>query len=225
MTTWHVAANSELPGGWRLLRIDLAEAASRVIPGHWLELDIGSEIVAAPVMDASIREGWAACLLRAEPEAPAARLRRGEALTACLRGTPAEPPASDPPSVIIGEGNGIGPALFLASRGRPDDLRPVVFLGTANAFPFQHRPSQFVVPGLPPHTIATAPVLEGQGLPGRLAHPTGLPGCFEGTAAELFHYWCDTTKQRPERVYGFGPASLGEGLTRHAVKPAFSEIP
>lgn len=179
MSTWRVADNTALPGGWRLLRVEHSALERNPEPGMWLETELpGRGVVTVPLMDASHRESWVAGLLPCDPDDAVTRLQRGEELEAQLCGEAIDRQRNESPAVIMGQGLGIGPALFLARLGVPG-RHPLVFLETDSAFPFRHRPSQYMIPGLPPHAIATAPMLEAAGIPGRLAHPAGLPGCFE----------------------------------------------
>ncbi len=92
-------------------------------------------------------------------------------------------------TLILGEGVGLGPAVAAAERLRCAERPPLVLLGCEDPWPFRPRPSAILVPGLPPHCIACMPLLEDWGIASRLASPAGLPGCFEGTVAELAEIW------------------------------------
>ena len=224
MTAWRLADNTALPGGWRLLRLEHPEYPAGMGPGHRLALSAAGRPYTAPVMDTSPKENWVACLLPAEPDEPVARLRRGAELDATPSGEAVSLPGADQPVVVIGQGLGIGPALFLARLVGAGRTPPLVLLETDTAFPFRHRPSQFVVPGLPPDAIATAPMLETAGIPARLAHAAGLPGCFEGTVVELFECWRKATSPDDQTVYAFGPDALADALRSLAPDLRFSEI-
>lgn len=116
--------------------------------------------------------------------------------------------------LLIGEGAGIGAALFIAERVRelatppprssaphaapltepelapPAPWRPLVLLGsTGLPFPFRPRPSVIVVPGIPTGVIACMPLLEEWGIASRLASTLDLPGCFEGPVIALADSW------------------------------------
>ena len=114
--------------------------------------------------------------------------------------------ANRPRRLLIGEGAGIGPTLFLAEqvRAAPDAsadaalaasagtitaLRPLVLLGSDTPFPFRPRPSVIVVPGIPTGVIACMPLLEEWGIASRLASTADLPGCFEGSVTDLAAAW------------------------------------
>lgn len=91
--------------------------------------------------------------------------------------------------------------IFLADTLRRDPrFRPFVVLGSEVPFPFQMRPSQHLVPGVPPQAIASMPLLDDWGIPSRLSSLQGLPGCFEGYVTDLARKWLD----------GLGDATLAE---------------
>jgi dihydroorotate dehydrogenase electron transfer subunit len=121
---------------------------------------------------------------------------------------------SRPRPLLIGEGAGIGPTLFIAERVRevaappprssapqadartvyelalPVPWRLLVLLGsTGLPFPFRPRPSVIVVPGIPTGVIACMPLLEEWGIASRLASTLDLPGCFEGPVITLADSW------------------------------------
>ena len=91
--------------------------------------------------------------------------------------------------LLIGEGAGIGPTLFLAEQMRGKDGTPLVLLGSSTPFPFRPRPSVIVVPGIPTGVIACMPLLEEWGIASRLASTADLPGCFEGSVTDLAAAW------------------------------------
>ncbi len=92
-------------------------------------------------------------------------------------------------TLVIGEGAGIGPAIYFAERNRATLTRPLVLLGSDTPFPFRPRPSVIVVPGIPIGVIACMPLLEEWGIASRLASTLDLPGCFAGTATALADIW------------------------------------
>jgi dihydroorotate dehydrogenase electron transfer subunit len=126
---------------------------------------------------------------------------------------------SRPRRLLIGEGAGIGPTLFLAEQMREwldalaapsaDAARtapsadaasacpsaptatwaPLVLLGSDTPFPFRPRPSVIVVPGIPTGVIACMPLLEEWGIASRLASTADFPGCFDGSVTDLADAW------------------------------------
>ncbi len=112
--------------------------------------------------------------------------------------------------LLIGGGVGIPPMVFLASTmaARPGPYQPLVLMGSEVPFPFQVRPSQLLLPGLPPEAIATMPLLEAWDIPCRLSSLQGYPGCFEGYVTDLARPWLDSLS--PEQratveVFACGP--------------------
>ena len=94
--------------------------------------------------------------------------------------------------LLIGGGVGIPPIVFLAETLRADrHFRPFAIFGSEVPFPFHARPSQHLVPGLPPEVIAAMPLLDDWGIPSRLTSFLGLPGCFGGYATDLARIWLE----------------------------------
>ena len=132
-----------------------------------------------------------------------------------------------PRVLLIGEGAGIGPTLFVAEqvRGSGTPWRPLVLLGsTGLPFPFRPRPSVIVVPGIPTGVIACMPLLEEWGVASRLASTLDLPGCFEGPVTALADAWLSslTSSELTEvEIFPNGPASTvqeaAELAARHGV--------
>ena len=101
---------------------------------------------------------------------------------------------SHPRPLLLGEGAGIGAALFIAEQlyklALPAPWRPLVLLGSIGLpFPFRPRPSVIVVPGIPTSIIACMPLLEEWGVASRLASTLDSPGCFEGSVIALTDRW------------------------------------
>ena len=128
--------------------------------------------------------------------------------------------ANRPRRLLIGEGAGIGPTLFLAEQMRAKDglaatgpWKPLVLLGSDIPFPFRPRPSVIVVPGIPTGVIACMPLLEEWGVASRLASTADLPGCFEGTVTELADAWLSSlspTDLTEVEICSCGPTPLLE---------------
>ena len=145
---------------------------------------------------------------------------------------------SRPRLLLIGEGAGIGPTLFVAERVRElvkpashaDALvspagvpwRPLVLLGsTGLPFPFRPRPSVIVVPGIPTGVIACMPLLEEWGVASRLASTLDLPGCFEGPVTALADAWLSTltsSELTEVEIFPNGPASTVQEATELAIR-------
>ena len=78
-----------------------------------------------------------------------------------------------PRALLVGGGVGIPPMVFLAEWMRATQPRqpwqPLVLMGSEIPFPFRARPSTILVPGMPAGSIACMPLLDGWGVPSRLA--------------------------------------------------------
>jgi len=112
-----------------------------------------------------------------------------------------------PRPLLIGGGVGIPPMIFLAYTLRSDRrFQPFATLGFE--VPFQLRPSQYSVPGLPLPVIAAMPLLDDWGIPSRLASLLDLPGCFRGYVTELARSWLeglDAPARAEVEVFACGP--------------------
>lgn len=191
-----------LPGGHTMLRLQspaLAESAYCgsyfSIAGQWW-----------PTLRVDTDQGWIE--LYCHDHAPT--LHHGEIIS--LPGPHGEPLVPDParPRVLLlGEGPGIGVMVHLADQlRRTGGYLPLVLLATANDFPFQPRPSRFIVPGVPAEMIAAMPLLEDWGIASRLCCPEWLPGCHEGTLVELTEDWLVSARQIRDRTMLLASVSL-----------------
>jgi dihydroorotate dehydrogenase electron transfer subunit len=119
-----------------------------------------------------------------------------------------------PRTVLIGGGVGIPPMVFLAETliaGTQDAWRPLVFMGSEIPFPFHARPSTILVPGVPAHVIASMPLLDGWGVPSRLASGSDFPGCFRGFVTQLAATWLaslDGPARAEVEIFACGPTPM-----------------
>jgi dihydroorotate dehydrogenase electron transfer subunit len=121
-----------------------------------------------------------------------------------------------PRTLLIGGGVGIPPMIFLADALRYDRrFRPFAILGSEIPFPFQARPSQHLVSGLPQEVIACMPLLDDWGIPSRLASLQGYPGCFDGYVTDLARRWLDSldpAARAEVEVFACGPHPMLEAV-------------
>lgn len=175
------------------------------------------------IMRADPDEGWLEFLYKIVGEGTRrlAAARPGERLSLLAPiGQPFTEIAGRNRLVLLGGGVGLPPILFLAEhlRRRPD-LTLFTAMGSEIPFPFQPRPSQDMIPGMPAGAIAAMPLLEDWGVPNRLASLAGLPGCFEGFVTELGEAYLDNLD--PEELgrvalYACGPEPMLEAVARLA---------
>lgn len=160
--------------------------------------------------------GWVDFLYKAVGEGTRllARRKTGETLS-CLAPIGVPFAVNERRPLLIGGGVGMPPMVFLADRLRRTDTPPLVILGSEAPFPFQARPSQILVQGMPDGVIAAMPLLEDWGIASRLASLHDYPGCFNGYVTGLARHWLDTLdgQQRSEvGIYGCGPHPMLEAL-------------
>lgn len=93
--------------------------------------------------------------------------------------------------LIVSHDDGLFAALSWLFRHRkqvpPDSLRLLaVFSGR---LPFRPQPSRYLTPMLPAHVTAALPLLDDWQIVSRIAHPDGLPGCFDAEPDALIAAW------------------------------------
>jgi dihydroorotate dehydrogenase electron transfer subunit len=120
-----------------------------------------------------------------------------------------------PRALLIAGETGIGAVTALAEHLRAGKAawKPLVLLESESPFPFNTRPSTFIVPGMPPGTIACMPLIEAWGVPSRLASKSDFPGCFDGSVIELADLWLKSVGLREiaeVEIFCFGPTALVE---------------
>lgn len=183
-------ANTAMSGSSRLLQVAYG-AAELVAPGQWFRLQLPGQGLQLAVLDASKREGW---LAFQGPGEVAGHARGTYVELSAPQGEPIHRPAGERRLVLIADEAGLPAILFAASRGWPIHLALIGL--TATEPPLRLRPSRFLLPGFGPGAIAGIAVLEDAGIPSRIAHPHPLPGCQEGTLAQLVTGWLDAQSAR-----------------------------
>ncbi|HSN71545.1 MAG TPA: dihydroorotate dehydrogenase electron transfer subunit [Steroidobacteraceae bacterium] len=124
------------------------------------------------------------------------------------------PDPERPRCLLIGGGVGIPPMVFLAEHLRDDPqqrFKPLVLMGSEIPFPFQARPSTILVPGIGEGVIACMPLLDGWGVPSRLASLAGFAGCFEGYVTALAEAWLarlDDSARAEVTLFACGPTPM-----------------
>ena len=125
--------------------------------------------------------------------------------------------------LLLGGGVGIPPMVFLAEHihKSASNIRPFVIMGSEIPFPFQPRPSQMMLNGLPAGAIAAMPLLEDLGVPSRLTSLQGYPGCFSGYVTDLARIWLDALapeQRQAVEIFACGPTVMLEATSRLAQK-------
>ncbi len=225
-----VLAQQSFPGDQFVIRIEAPKCAARALPGSFAHLTVEDDIpMRRPlsIMRADPREGWIDILYKIVGPGLSALSRRrvGDQLSVLGpigRGFELNPERSRP--LLIGGGVGIPPMVFLAealASDRRAAWKPLVLMGSEIPFPFQARPSTILVPGVPDGVIAAMPLLDGWGIPSRLASRNGFPGCFEGFVTELAAAWLSTLDERSLReveIFSCGPTPMLEATAKLAAR-------
>jgi dihydroorotate dehydrogenase electron transfer subunit len=132
------------------------------------------------------------------------------------------PSPQRPKTLMIGGGVGIPPMVFLAEslKERNDAAwQPLVLMGSEIPFPFHTRPSTILLPGMPDGVIACMPLLDGWGVPSRLASLAGFAGCFEGYVTDLAAAWLsslDPTALAEVEIFACGPTPMLQATAKVA---------
>ena len=124
-------------------------------------------------------------------------------------------------AVLIGGGVGIPPMVFLAESMSATTAPPIAFFGSEIPFPFRVRPSTMLVPGMPDGVIACMPLLDGWGVPSRLASFAQYPGCFEGYVTDLAAHYLqglDPATLAETEIFACGPTVMLKAVARLAAR-------
>ncbi len=123
--------------------------------------------------------------------------------------------------LLIGGGVGIPPMLFLAEHLKTikQDLDPFVIMGSEIPFPFKPKPSQILMPTMPPAVTAAMPLLDDWGIPSRLTSHQDYAGCFNGYVTDLARYWLDqlgAQQHREVEIFCCGPTPMLKAVAQLA---------
>jgi dihydroorotate dehydrogenase electron transfer subunit len=224
-----ILAHESWPGEQFVLRVTAPKTAQCALPGSFVHLTCDPDVpmrrpLSIQRVDAS--EGWIEMLYKVVGPGLQAlsRRRAGDDISVLGPiGQPFRPDPSRPRALLVGGGVGIPPMVFLAewmsAQGGP--WNPLVFMGSEIPFPFKARPSTILVPGIPAGTIAAMPLLDGWGIPSRLASKAGFPGCFDGFVTQLADEWLaslDMVARREVEVFSCGPTPMLEAMAKVAAK-------
>ncbi len=210
-----VLAQEAHPGEQYLMRLWAPECAQFARPGQFVHLRCDPALpLRRPIsiLRVNARESWIEILYKAVGEGTRllAQKRPGDVISSIGPiGNPFQVHAERPRPLLIGGGVGMPPMIFLADALRREPaFKPLVILGSEVPFPFQARPSQFLVPSLPADVIAAMPLLDDWGIPSRLASLQGYAGCFQGFVTDLARSWLgvlDTSALAEVEVFACGP--------------------
>jgi len=194
----NILLHESYPGDQYVLRVQAPKCAAHAVPGSFAHIQCGPELpMRRPlsIMRAHANAGWVEFLYKDVGIGTHELSRRSAGEVISLIGpigTGFTPDPERPRTLLLGGGVGIPPMVFLADRLRKDShWQPMVLMGSEVPFPFNAQPSRFIVPGMPEGIIATMPLLEDWGVPGRLASQQDYPGCYQGYITDLARLWLD----------------------------------
>ena len=222
LETAQILSHQPHAGEQYVLRVQAPECAVDAKPGQFAHLACDPLLpMRRPlsIMRVDPQQGWVDFLYKMVGQGTALLTQRKAGETISLLGPIGQPFKADPSrprTLLLGGGVGMPPMVFLAERLQQDRVyQPLVLLASEVPFPFNQRPSQIMIPGIPEGAIGTMPLLEDWGIPTRLASLQGYPGCFEGYITELARYWLDTLdeQQRSEvEIFACGPHPMLEAV-------------
>lgn len=217
-----VLSHRAYPAAQYVLRLRAPQCAAAAQPGSFVHLRCDPQLpMRRPlsIMRASAHEGWIDLLYKAVGYGTSLLARRAVGETLSVMGPIGKPfvtSAQRPRPLLLGGGVGIPPMVFLAEHlQRLGGYTPLVLMGSEVPFPFQTRPSQIVVPGMPDAVIGAMPLLDDWGVPSRLASQKDFPGCHQGYVTDLARLWLDTLDDgaRAEvEVFACGPHPMLEAV-------------
>jgi len=200
-----VLAHTAHPGEQFVIRVSAPQCAGTAQPGQFAHIQCDPQLpMRRPIsiMRCSPDEGWVDFLYKRVGDGTTLLAARKAGETISILGPVGQPfRVTRPRPLLIGGGVGMPPMIFLADAIRREKgFEPFVVLGSEVPFPFDPRPSQMLVPGMPDGVIATMPLLDDWGVACRLASLQGFAGCHEGYVTDVARLW----------LKALGPDALGE---------------
>jgi len=221
-------SQQEYPGQQFVIRLRAPKCAAAATPGSFAHLTVDPQIpmrrpLSIQRVDASA--GWVEILYKIVGPGLEALSRRPVGATISVMGPIGNgfrPSPQRPRALLVGGGVGIPPMVFLAESlaNRTDaEWKPLVLMGSEIPFPFQARPSTILLPGVPDGVIACMPLLDGWGVPSRLATLAGFPGCFDGYVTDLAAAWLSSLDEQAlaeVEMFACGPTPMLQATARVA---------
>lgn len=218
-----IISHERFPGDQYVMRVQAPGCAARTLPGQFAHITVDPQRpMRRPIsiMRASADEGWVDFLYKTVGDGTALMAQRKPGDIVSVMGPIGVPftiEARRP--LLIGGGVGMPPMICIAESLRGSDAQPFVILGSEVPFPFQSRPSQYMLPGVPDGVIAAMPLLEDWGIPSRLASLQGYPGCHQGYVTDLARHWLDALDEAERAdvtLYACGPHPMLEAVVNLA---------
>ncbi|MBL8224619.1 MAG: dihydroorotate dehydrogenase electron transfer subunit [Chromatiales bacterium] len=225
--TGEVLDQASWPGEQYVLRLRAPEVAARARAGQFVHVQCATHIpMRRPLslLGASAGEGWIDVLYKVHGTglAALALARPGDQIAVLGPiGQGFRPDAARPQAVLIGGGVGIPPLVFLARqlRAAGGATVPVGFFGSELPFPFALSDPALPLPGVPGDATASLAVVDGLGVPARLASRAGLAGCHDGFVTDLARHWLASlppSRRDAVTIYACGPEPMLRATQRLA---------
>jgi dihydroorotate dehydrogenase electron transfer subunit len=221
-------AQHEFPGRQFVIRLRAPKCAAAATPGSFAHLTCDPLLpMRRPlsIMRADPAAGWIEILYKIVGPGLEALSKQPLGATLSVMGPIGQGfklSPQRPQKLLIGGGVGIPPMVFLAEslKERNDAAwQPLVLMGSEIPFPFHTRPSTILLPGVPDGVIACMPLLDGWGVPSRLASLAGFAGCFDGYVTDLAAVWLsslDATALAEVEMFACGPTPMLQATARVA---------
>jgi dihydroorotate dehydrogenase electron transfer subunit len=221
-------AQHDFPGRQFVIRLRAPKCAAAATPGSFAHLTCDPLLpMRRPlsIMRADPAAGWIEILYKIVGPGLEALSKQPLGATLSVMGPIGQgfkPSPQRPKTLLIGGGVGIPPMVFLAEslKERNDAAwQPLVLMGSEIPFPFHTRPSTILLPGVPDGVIACMPLLDGWGVPSRLASLAGFAGCFDGYVTDLAAAWLsslDATALAEVEMFACGPTPMLQATARVA---------
>jgi dihydroorotate dehydrogenase electron transfer subunit len=218
----------EFPGRQFVIRLHAPKCAAAATPGSFAHLTCDPLLpMRRPlsIMRTDPAAGWIEILYKIVGPGLEALSKRPLGATLSVMGPIGQgfkPSPQRPKTLLVGGGVGIPPMVFLAEslKERNDAAwQPLVLMGSEIPFPFHTRPSTILLPGIPDGVIACMPLLDGWGVPSRLASLAGFPGCFDGYVTDLVAAWLsslDATALAEVEMFACGPTPMLQATAKVA---------
>jgi dihydroorotate dehydrogenase electron transfer subunit len=224
-----VVGHRVFDGGQHVLRLAAPRCAATATPGSFIHLTCGPDLpMRRPlsIMRARPAQGWIEVLYKIVGHGLAELTERriGERLS-CLGpiGRGFSPERGRPRALLVGGGVGIPPLVFFAETlaVARSDVRPLVLMGSELPFPFELVESHIATPGIPAAATMAMALLEGQGVPSRLASLSGYAGCHRGFVTDMAASWLaalDAVRREQVAIFACGPAPMLQAVAALALR-------
>jgi dihydroorotate dehydrogenase electron transfer subunit len=221
-------AQQEFPGRQFVIRLRAPKCAAAATPGSFAHLTCDPLLpMRRPlsIMRTDPAAGWIEILYKIVGPGLEALSKQPLGATLSVMGPIGQgfkPSPQRPKTLLVGGGVGIPPMVFLAEslKERNDSAwQPLVLMGSEIPFPFHTRPSTILLPGMPDGVIACMPLLDGWGVPSRLASLAGFPGCFDGYVTDLAAAWLsslDSVALAQVELFACGPTPMLQATAKVA---------